>query len=114
MSSKGRRAQVAYPPPAGVDFNKPEALATYVERLPLGALLFVLAAWILATFVGGLVAGWIARRRAVIVAAVVGALVLAATIANVMLIPHPAWMVVVGVAGIAAAAYAAGRIMRVQ
>ena len=104
--------ETVFPPPAGIDFTDRAQLATYVERLPAGALAFVLAAWIVATFVGGLVAGWIARKRAVIVAAVVGALVLAATIANVMLIPHPTWMVVAGVAGIAAAAWLAGRIMR--
>ena len=103
-----------YPPPAGVDFSKPDQLATYVQRLPAGALAFVLAAWIVATFVGGLVAGGIARSKAVIVAAVVGALVLAATIANVMLIPHPAWMIATGVIGIVVAAYAAGRIMQAR
>lgn len=104
--------ETVFPPPAGIDFSRPAELATYVERLPAGALLFVLAAWIVATFVGGLVAGWIARGNAVVVAAVVGALVLAATIANLMLIPHPAWMAVAGVAGIVAAAFAAGRLMR--
>jgi hypothetical protein len=104
--------EVVYPPPPGLDLRNADALATYVERLPAGALAFVLVAWIAGTFVGGLVAAWIARPHAVVVAAVVGALVLAATIANVMLIPHPTWMVVAGVAGIAIAAWIAGRLMR--
>ena len=102
-----------FPPPAGVDFTNRTALETYVQRLPAGALAFVLAAWIGGTFLGGLVAAWIARPHAVVVAAVVGALVLAATIANVVMIPHPAWMVAAGVAGIVVAAWLAGRIMRV-
>jgi len=105
--------ELAYPPPAGVDFRAPGQLASYMERLPAGALAFVLAAWIVATFAGGLVAAWIARPRAALAAAIVGALVLAATIMNVVLIPHPAWMVAAGVAGIAVAAWLAGRLMRV-
>lgn len=101
-----------YPPPAGMDFSKPDQLATYIQRLPGGALAFVLAAWIVATFVGGLVAGWIDRSRAVLAAAIVGALVLAATVLNFVLIPHPAWMIAAGVLGIAFAAYLAGRLLR--
>ena len=105
--------EVVYPPPAGVDFGRPDQLASYMQRLPGGALAFVLAAWIVGTFFGGLVAAWIARSRTALAAAIVGALVLAATIANFVLIPHPAWMIAAGVVGIAVAAYLAGRLMRV-
>lgn len=105
--------EFVYPPPAGVDPGRPDQLASYIQRLPGGALAFVLAAWIVATFLGGLVAAWIARSRSALAAAFVGALVLAATIANFALIPHPAWMVAAGVVGIAIAAYLAGRLMRV-
>jgi hypothetical protein len=105
--------EIVYPPPMGVDLGSPEQLATYIQRLPVGALAFVLAAWIVATFLGGLVAAWIARSRPALAAAIVGALVLAATIVNFVLVPHPAWMVAAGVAGIAIAAYLAGRLMRI-
>jgi len=105
--------EIVYPPPMGVDLGSPEQLATYMQRLPVGALAFVLAAWIVATFLGGLVAAWIARSRPALAAAIVGALVLAATIVNFVLVPHPAWMVAAGVAGIAIAAYLAGRLMRI-
>jgi hypothetical protein len=105
--------EIVYPPPMGVDLGSPEQLATYMQRLPVGALAFVLAAWIVATFLGGLVAAWIARSRPALAAAIVGALVLAAAIVNFMLVPHPAWMVAAGVAGIAIAAYLAGRLMRI-
>ena len=105
--------EVVYPPPEVVDLGSPDQLATYMQRLPGGALAFVLAAWIVATFLGGLVAAWIARSRTALAAAIVVALVLAATIANFALIPHPAWMVAAGVVGIAIAAYLAGRLMRV-
>lgn len=97
-----------YPPPAGLDFREPDAIAS----LPGGALAFVLAAWIGGTFAGGLVAARIDRSHAAAAAAIVGALVLAATVLNFTLIPHPAWMIVAGIAGIVAAAYAAGRVAR--
>jgi hypothetical protein len=48
----------------------------------------------------------------VLAAAIVGAVVLAATVANLAMIPHPTWFAVVGVAGIVLAAFVAGRIMR--
>jgi hypothetical protein len=101
-----------YPMPAGLDWSKPEQVRAYVDGLPLGALLFVLGGWIVAALVGGLVAAWIARARAVLAAAIVGAVVLAATVANLAMIPHPTWFAVVGVAGIVLAAFVAGRIMR--
>ena len=105
--------EVVYPPPEVVDLGSPDQLATNMQRLPGGALAFVLAAWIVATFLGGLVAAWIARSRTALAAAIVGALVLAASITNFVLIPHPAWMIAAGVAGITIAAYLAGRLMRV-
>ena len=105
--------ELVYPPPADVNPGRPDQLASYMQRLPGGALAFVLAAWIVATFLGGLVAAWIARSRTALAAAIVGALVLAATIANFVLIPHPGWMIAAGVVGIPIAAYLAGRLMRV-
>ena len=95
------------PAAAGVDLSQ----AASMKNLPLGALLFVLGAWIIATFVGAAVGSFIARRRVLLVAAVIGILVLAATVANFVLIPHPVWMIVAGVAGIVLAALAAGKVM---
>ena len=92
--------------------ERTEQVRAFVDGLPVGALLFVLAGWIVGAFAGGLVAAWIARSRAVLAAAIVGALVLAATVANLAMIPHPTWFAVVGIAGIVLAAFAAGRILR--
>ena len=102
--------QLVYPAPPGMDFSNPEQLRDYVRRVPLGALLIVLAAWVIATFTGGLVAARIAKARPVLFAGIVGALVLAATIANLLTLPHPAWFVVTGIAGILLATYAAGKV----
>lgn len=101
-----------YPPPMGVDLSQPAQLQAYMQKLPLGALLFVLTAWIVATFVGAIVAAAVAGRRAVFVAGMVGLLVLIATAANFVLVPHPTWLVVAGLAGIVVAALAAGKLMK--
>jgi len=100
-----------YPVPAGLDLSKPKLIQEHVQNLPLGALLFVLVAWLAGAFIGGVVAAFVARARAVLVSATVGTLVLAATIANLIMIPHPLWMAVAGIAGVVLAAWFAGRIM---
>jgi hypothetical protein len=102
---------VVYPVPRDVDFTQPEQVRRYVEDLPGGALAFVLAAWTLAAFGGGAVAALIARTRPVLFAGIVGAFVLAATLANLVMIPHPAWFALAGVAGIVVGAWAAGRLV---
>ena len=99
-----------FPPPKDVNWNDPNVLRDYVQRLPLGALLFLVAAWAIATFTGGFAAARIARARPMLFAGIVGGLVFCATIANLVTIPHPAWMVVTGLAGIVIATVAAGRL----
>jgi hypothetical protein len=100
-----------FPAPAGIDAAQPAQWQTSIPKLPLGALLIVLAAWIVSTFVGAVAASLIARRRVRLVSAIVGILVLASTVANFVLIPHPLWMVFCGVAGIIIAALLAGKLM---
>ena len=46
------------------DVSTPEAMAAYVDSMPLGAFLFVLAAYVAGTVVGGIVGIAIARRHA--------------------------------------------------
>ena len=67
-----------YPPPA-LDYSDTEALRAYVDALPLGAKLMVLAAWLAGTIDGVFVAGLVNRARFGLCAAVIGALVLSAT-----------------------------------
>lgn len=88
-----------YPPPPGLDFANPDAVRAAMQRMPPGALLFVVAAWLAGAFLGA----WVATRLAHgirIPGLVVGGLLLAATLANLFLIPHPVWMAVAGVAGV--------------
>ena len=96
-----------YPPPEGLDFSDAEAMQPYVASLPAPALLFPMFAWFIATFVGTLVASVLGTARPIIFAVVVGTLILAGTITNLIWIPHPLWFSVIAILGIIASAWLA-------
>jgi hypothetical protein len=99
---------IIFPPPSGIDLTNPEQVKTIMDTLPLGSKLFVIAAWIAASFIGGLVAAWIGRSYA---AAIGVAIVLTGFgVWTMTMIPHPLWMIVSGVAGLILPALLGGRI----
>ena len=71
----------------------------------------MLSAWLAGTVDGVFVAGLINRARYGLCAAVIGALVLAATLANLAMIPHPLWMAAAGVLGIPLCAWITARLL---
>ena len=81
-----------YPMPEGVTFEDPEGLEAYFAGLPLAAFLMVLLAHVGQAFLGGLVAAAINRKSAMWVAMIVGLVSMLFGIANMMMMPHPAWM----------------------
>jgi predicted MFS family arabinose efflux permease len=76
------------------------AMAAYLATLPMSAYAFVLAAYAVGSAVGGTVAARMVGRRDSRTVWVVGALVLAATVANLVMIPHPFWFSIASVAAI--------------
>jgi len=94
-----------YPPPADLDFSDPEAIRPYIATLPIFALLFPMFAWFIGTFAGSLVACYVGEARPILFTGVVGGLVLAATIANLIVIPHPLWFSIISVLGIVVSAW---------
>lgn len=91
-----------YPPPQGLDPGDIEQIKAAVAAMPVGALLFVLFAWVAGAYAGGLVAARLAPGRRGILAAFVGALVLAAVVANLAMIPHPLWFAALGIVAVMA------------
>ncbi len=89
-----------YPPPFGLDFADPDAMRAYIAMLPLGALLFVAAAWFIGTAGGTFAACKLGTARRFIFALVVGGFMLVATAINLVMIPHPMWFSALGIAGI--------------
>jgi hypothetical protein len=101
-----------YAPATLPDLSVPGAMEAFIAAMPLGAFLFVLAAYVLATIAGALVAVAIARRYAMPFALVVGGLILAASVMNFVVLPHPTWFVVATLVGVPIAAWLTGRTAR--
>lgn len=99
-----------YPTPEGLDMKDPAAFAAYVKSLPPGAFIPVLLSYFAGTAAGTFVASWIGGGNGRVYAAIFGTLVLALTIANLFMIPHPHWFSVLAILGIPASAYAGGRL----
>ena len=87
-----------YPPPEGLNPMVTEDMAIIMQLLPFGAMLFVVAAWVIGAFEGGFVAALIARKGHPRAAAIVPALmVMAGVVAMVIAMPaHPKWMAIAG------------------
>jgi hypothetical protein len=99
-----------FPLPAGMDVTDTDAMKAYIVTLPTAALLIVMAAWIIATLTGGLLACIIARETPLIYSAIIGGLVLLGTIINLMSLPHPLWFSITSVLAIIATIFITGRI----
>lgn len=87
-----------YPPPADFNPNDREAMAALIAQMPAMALGMVLVAYAFGTFLGAFTATTISRAHKRGVAVVVGIVMLALVALNFWAIPHPAWMVVAGLA----------------
>lgn len=99
-----------YPPPGGFDLDDPGAAAKIVASLPIGALLFVALAWGIGAFIGGWVAARIAGRAPLLHAGIISGFLMAGGIATMIMIPHPAWFWVAGLAIFMPATLAAARL----
>ncbi|MEJ2129698.1 MAG: hypothetical protein P8X81_12745 [Woeseiaceae bacterium] len=105
-----KTGHLIYPPPANLDHTDVEAMETYTATLPFLALLFPMIAWVIGTFTGSLIASKIGTANPLVFAGVVGGMVLAATIANLIFIPHPHWFSIVSLIAIAATAWFAAKV----
>jgi len=99
-----------YPPPEGLDMKNMEAMKAYVATLPMGALLFVLLAYILGSFAGGWLAAKIARTSQIHLPLTVGGVQLFFGIINLVMIPHPIWFAIASVIVFLPAAYLGGKL----
>jgi hypothetical protein len=101
---------IVFPPPADLDFENRDAVAAYMQTLPIGAFVFVLASYIIAAFDGTFAACLVGRAMPVIYALIVGGMMLIGTVANLALIPHPTWFSITAIIGIIVAAWLAAQI----
>lgn len=86
-----------YPLPDSLDLSDSAAMGAYIAQLPIGAKLMVLLGWIVAAFVAGYIAAKLApegkgRQMAIIA----GAILMLGGIINAFMLPHPMWMLIIG------------------
>lgn len=87
-----------WPPPTGVDVTNPEDLAQIMDSIPTAAIVAVLIAWILGALVGGFVAKKVDNSEGSLPSIITGLLLMCAGIGTMIMIPHPAWMWILGIA----------------
>lgn len=94
-----------YPPPADLDFTDMAAARAYIETLPIGALLFVVASYFVGTAAGTCAACAIGTMLPRVFAIFISCLMLVGTAMNVISIPHPVWFIILAVVAIVVGAW---------
>ena len=103
-------SHMVYPMPASLDPADTEDLRAYIATLPIAAFLMVMGGWVVATFVGSVVADRIGTAKLWIYPTVVGGFMFTATTANLIAIPHPHWFTAVSLTAILISAWLAWRV----
>jgi hypothetical protein len=86
-----------FPPPPGLDHATHAEMAEWLRSLPTGAFLVVLAGYGIGAFAGSAATARVAPSRAAHLAGLVGAVLLVASLMNLVALPHPAWFWVANV-----------------
>jgi len=89
-----------YPTPADLDHGNSDVMRAYIDTLPLGAMLAVAIAWFVGSLGGCFVACRLGSARPLIYALVVGGMMFAGAVFNLLIIPHPLWFSALGIVGI--------------
>jgi hypothetical protein len=106
--------QPMYPPPEGLDpsdMDSWEETKAWMKTLPNGAYVIAMLAHWAGTVVGVVVAMFITGRRALRPAVIVGILFTLAGIANIFMMPHPAWFPFVDLLGYLPLAWFVGKLL---
>jgi len=102
---------LVYPPPEGIDTNDMESMKIMIDQLPFGAFLFVLLAYGVGSFIGGLLSAFLSKNGRVANAVIVGSILMIFGIINLLMIPHPVWFTLVSIMLFIPCAYLAGQLV---
>jgi hypothetical protein len=94
-----------FPPPTEL-FTDKEAIKAYVEQLPLGAKLLVIAGWAIGSFGGAYIATVVEKSKSPVFPLIVGGLFMIMGVLNMLTIPHPVWFWVLSLLAFIPMAYA--------
>ncbi|MGZ3921615.1 MAG: hypothetical protein ACXVNO_03530 [Bacteroidia bacterium] len=99
-----------FPPPQNIDFHNKEAFTAYVTSIPPQVFTLILAFWLLAAFFAGFVSSKINKANWKRSSIITGTILLAGTILNLFMIPHPIWIIISAVLLTIPAAYFGGKL----
>lgn len=102
-----------WPVATELDLKDKASAAAFLATMPLGGLLTVLTAWILGAYTASMVGLLVAGRRR-IAGVIPAAVIFAATVLVLIMLPHPLWMAISGLGGIVAAAWLADRLFALK
>lgn len=89
--------EMFYPIPEFINTNDLDALKAFIDKIPIGNLIFVAAAHFLGITAGMLITTYV-TKSSLIPGYIVGIAMLIATIINLFIIPHPVWFYFLDVA----------------
>lgn len=99
-----------YPPPDDLNFHDKEGILIHMQSLPTMAFVIVILAHVIGTFVGAFISARITDAYKFYFGLFVGALFVVATISNLLMMPHPTWMIGTDILLTIGAAYLGARI----
>ena len=102
--------QALFPLPAGFNIDDPAHMHRLITIMPIPSIALVALGWFAGALIGGYLANRIGRRA--LPGWIVAGLILAASVANMAIIPHPAWMWTAGLFLPVVAAWLAQRLAR--
>jgi hypothetical protein len=85
-----------FPPKDSFDYKDPQQMKEYMKALPTAAFLLLLLGYVVGSVVCGIVVRKISKVENYRLAYIAGGLLTLAWVYNFMNIPHPVWVVVIG------------------
>lgn len=98
-------------PVAPIDMNNKEAIKQFMADLPVGAMVMVLAAWIMGSFFGAITSTLINKENGLRNSVTVGIIILVLSVLNLIMLPSPVWMWVGALTLIVPAAWAGHKLL---
>ena len=100
------------PIPANLNVADKTSIANYISSIPLYVMVIMAIFWLLSAFTGALLAARINRSEWKNTALITGSFLMAASVLNLILIPHPLWMWLVVIIGYLPVALLAGYLIK--
>jgi hypothetical protein len=101
-----------HPWPMNLDYHNRDVLREYMNTIPGYILVIMMIFWLGSAFLGGMLAARINRADWKRTAMITGAILMAAALSNLVMIPHPTWMWIAALAGYIPAALLGGWLVR--